>query len=125
MKFLSCVQLFVTPWTVAYQALLSMGFPRPRDFPVQGYWNELPFPSPGGLPNPGSNPGLPHCKQMLCHLRHRYSKENLKRDEQARINIKHSNCAKHYIAINSNVTITPFRNSGIYKIKVKVLVALL
>ena len=96
-----------------------MGFTR------QEYWSGVPLPSPGDAPDPGSNPGLPHCKQMLCHLRHRYSKENLKRDEQARINIKHSNCAKHYIAINSNVTITPFRNSGIYKIKVKVLVALL
>ena len=39
---------FVTPWTRACQALLSMGLPR------QEYWNELPFPSPGNLPNPGS-----------------------------------------------------------------------
>ena len=36
-----------TPWTVACQAPLSMGFPR------QEYWSELPFPSPGGLLNPG------------------------------------------------------------------------
>ena len=35
-----------TPWTVAYQAPLSMGFPR------QDYWSGLPFPSPGGLSNP-------------------------------------------------------------------------
>ena len=41
----SCVQLFVTPWTVAHQALLSMGFPR------QEYWSGLPFPPPGDLPN--------------------------------------------------------------------------
>ena len=41
---------FVTPWTVAYQALLSMGFPR------QEYWSGLPFPSPGDLPDPGSEP---------------------------------------------------------------------
>ena len=39
----------MTPWTVACQALLSMGFPR------QEYWRGLPFPSPGGLPDPGSN----------------------------------------------------------------------
>ena len=38
---------FVTPWTVAHQAPLSMGFPR------QKYWSELPFPSPGDLPDPG------------------------------------------------------------------------
>ena len=39
--------LFVTPWTVARQAPLSMGFPR------QEYWSGLPFPSPGDLPEPG------------------------------------------------------------------------
>ena len=43
---LSHVQLFATPWTVAFQAPLAMGFPR------QEYWNELPFPSAGDLPNP-------------------------------------------------------------------------
>ena len=41
---------FVTPWTVACQAPLSMRFPR------QEYWNGLPFPSPGDLPNPGIKP---------------------------------------------------------------------
>ena len=44
-KSLSRVQLFATPWTVAHQAPLSMGFSR------QEYWNGLPFPSPGDLPN--------------------------------------------------------------------------
>ena len=37
----------VTPWTVAYQAPLYMGFSR------QWYWSGLPFPSPGDLPDPG------------------------------------------------------------------------
>jgi len=46
-KSLSCVRLFVTPWTAAYQAPPSMGFSR------QEYWSGLPFPSPGDLPNPG------------------------------------------------------------------------
>ena len=46
-KLLSCVQLFATPWTVAHQAPLSMGFSR------QEYWSGLPFPSPGDLPDPG------------------------------------------------------------------------
>ena len=46
-KSLSRVQLFTTPWTVAYQAPLSMGFSR------QEYWSELPFPSPEDLPDPG------------------------------------------------------------------------
>ena len=52
-KLLSCVQLYVTPWTVAYQASQSMGFSR------QEYWSGLPFPSPGDLPNPGIEPGSP------------------------------------------------------------------
>ena len=52
-KSLSRVQLFVTPWTVAYQAPLSMEFSR------QEYWSGLPFPSPGDLPNPGIEPGSP------------------------------------------------------------------
>ena len=47
MKSLSRVQLFATPWTVAYQALPSMGFSR------QEYWSGVPVPSPGDLPNPG------------------------------------------------------------------------
>ena len=44
---LSSVWLSVTPWTVALQASLSMGFSR------QEYWSGLPFPSPGDLSNPG------------------------------------------------------------------------
>ena len=51
MKSLSRVQLFETPWIVAYQAP-SMGFSR------QEYWSGL-FPSPGDLPNPGIEPGFP------------------------------------------------------------------
>ena len=43
----SCVQLFVTLWTVACQAPLSMGFSR------QEYWSEFPCPPPGDLPDPG------------------------------------------------------------------------
>ena len=46
----SCVRLFVTPWTMAHQAPLSMGFSR------QEYWSGLPFPSPGNLPYPGIKP---------------------------------------------------------------------
>ena len=44
---LSRVRLFVTPWTVAHQAPLSMGFSR------QEYWGGLPLPPPGDLPDPG------------------------------------------------------------------------
>ena len=47
----SCARLFATPWTVAYQAPLSLGFSR------QEYWSGLPCPSPGDLPNPGIEAG--------------------------------------------------------------------
>ena len=50
---LSCVLLFVTPWTVACQAPLSMEFSR------QEYWSGLLFPSPGDLPHPGIKPSSP------------------------------------------------------------------
>ena len=50
-KSLSRVRLFATPWTVAYQAPLSMGFSK------QECWSGLPFPSPGDLPDPGIEPG--------------------------------------------------------------------
>ena len=44
----SVVSDFVTPWTVAWQAPRSMGFSS------QEYWSRLPFPTPGILPNPGT-----------------------------------------------------------------------
>ena len=50
---LSHVQLFVTLWTIACQAPLSMGFSR------QEYWSRLPFPSPGDLPNPETETASP------------------------------------------------------------------
>ena len=52
-KSLSPVQFFATPWTVAHQAPLSMGFSR------QEYWSGLPFPSPGDLSYPGIEPKSP------------------------------------------------------------------
>ena len=66
-KSLSCVRLFMTPWTVAYQAPPSMGFSR------QEYWSGLPFPSPRDLPNPWSNPDLLHCRQIFYQLSHKGS----------------------------------------------------
>ena len=49
----SVVQFFATPWTVACQVPLSLGFSR------QEYWGGLSFPSPGDLPDPGIEPGSP------------------------------------------------------------------
>ena len=49
-QLLSRVQLFVTPWTVASQAPLSIEFPR------QEYQSELPFSTPGYISDPGIEP---------------------------------------------------------------------
>ena len=49
----------VVPWIVAHQAPLSMEFPRQED------WNGFLFPSSGDLPNPGIDPRLLHCRQIL------------------------------------------------------------
>ena len=52
-QLLNCVQLLVTPWTIACQAPLPMGFPR------QGYWSRLPFSSPRDLSDQGIEPESP------------------------------------------------------------------
>ena len=54
----------MTLWTVAYQAPLSMGFPR------QEYWSGLPFSSPEVLPNPGIEPRSPALQVVSLHLSH-------------------------------------------------------
>ena len=58
-RMLSYVQFFVTPWTAACHAPLSMEISR------QAYWSGVPFPSPGDLPDPGIKPvslASPACK---------------------------------------------------------------
>ena len=59
----SCPSLEI-PWTVAHQAPLSMGFSR------REYWSDLPFPSPGDLPDPGIKPRSPalHADYLLIEL---------------------------------------------------------
>ena len=63
-KPLSCVRLFVTPWTLAHWAPRSMGFSR------QEYWSGVAVPPPGALPHPGIKPrSLVSClgRQVLYH----------------------------------------------------------
>ena len=59
------VRLFAMPWTVAYQAPVSMGFSR------QEYWSGLSFPFPGDLPNPGIKPASPTSEPPGKSLHHR------------------------------------------------------
>ena len=56
----SCPTL-ATPWTTAHQAPLCMGFSR------QEYWSGLPFPSPGGLPDPGMEPASPAFGRWILY----------------------------------------------------------
>ena len=69
MKLLSRVRLFATPWTVAHQAPLSMGFSR------QEYWSGLPFPSPGDLSNPGIEPRSPALQADALTSNFSYSQQ--------------------------------------------------
>ena len=59
---LSHVQLFVTQWIVVHQAPLSMAFSR------QEYWSGLPFPAPGGCPDPGIEPMSPASPTLAGQL---------------------------------------------------------
>ena len=62
-KSLSHIPLFTTPWAVARQAPLYMGFSR------QEYWSGLPIPSPGDFPDPGNESVTPawHADSLLLN----------------------------------------------------------
>ena len=60
----------MSPWTVAYQAPLSMGFPK------QEYWNGFPFPFPGDLPDPGIKPASPTWQADSLLLSHQGSPDS-------------------------------------------------
>ena len=57
---LSRVQFFETLWTVTLQAPLTM------EFSKQEYWSELPFLTPGDLPDPGIEPASPASLALAC-----------------------------------------------------------
>ena len=60
---------FVTPWTIACQAPLSMGFSR------QEYWSGLPFPSPGDLPDSGIKPA---CVSSVSHIGREFFRDQMR-----------------------------------------------
>ena len=60
----SCIWPFVTPWTIAHQAPLSLGFTR------QEYWSGLSCPPPGDLPDPGMEPTSPALQVDSLSLSH-------------------------------------------------------
>ena len=103
LQLLSHVWCFVTPWTVAYQAPLSMGFSR------QEYWCGLPFPSPGNIPDPGIEPWSPalQADALLseppgCPYKRLWPSEMGKMDEKTkarvtRLNLSKATRACHYL----------------------------
>ena len=121
MKSLSHIQLFATPWTVAYQAPPSMGFSR------QECWSGVPFPSPGDLPDPGIEPGSPALradalpfelpgKPSKIKFIENYLKITFKR--KSRVKILHNFSEKIAYGKNANYLITLNLNSqkaGSYK----------
>ena len=64
---LQCVRIFVTPWTVAHQAPLFIGFPR------QEYWSGLSFPFPGDIFDPAIKPVAPALQVGSLPLSHQQS----------------------------------------------------
>ena len=93
----SCHSLFSTPWTVTHEAPLSLEFSR------QEYWNRLPFPSPGDLPDsgmelespelkadslPSEPPGKPNSYLVLC-------KVSIENCGPRQVDLDNRSCQKH------------------------------
>ena len=87
-QLLSRVQLFLTLWTVAYQAPLSMGFSR------QECWSELLFPSPGHLPDSGIEPTSPVSPALQA--------DSLPAETLGKPHWKLNPCLKHIFAFFSS-----------------------
>ena len=86
------------PWTLAHQAPLSVGFSR------QEYWSGLPFPSPGIFLTQGSNPGLPHCRQMIYHLSHQGSPGKHTNEQNSKtLTEKYTKLHESYVQIKSDM----------------------
>ena len=64
----------VTPWTVARQVHLSMGFSR------EEYWSGLSFPPLGDCPDPGIEPGFPYWQVGSLLLSHQLSPSQMVQD---------------------------------------------
>ena len=91
-QLLSHVQLFVTPWTVAHHAPLSMGIPR------QESWSGLPVPSPGDLPGPRIEPRSPASPALQADsLSQRHWESPFLSVQFSTISVKYIN---YYCAVN-------------------------
>ena len=91
------VQLFAIPWTVACQASLSTGFSR------QKYWFGLPFPTPGDLPNQGSNSHLLHWKADSLLLHHLLILTKSNRKPSRELNIEDRRSLEAWVCLSTKV----------------------
>ena len=74
------VKVLVTQWNPTLWNPMNCSPPGSsvHGFSRQEYWSGLPFPSPGDIPHPGTEPGLLLCRQILYHLSHQGSKNGQK-----------------------------------------------
>ena len=98
-KLLSRVQLFPTPWTVAYQAF------NPWDFPGKSTRVGSHFLLQGIFPTKGLNPGLLHRRQTLYHLSHQGSLERgrLSNGEKTISLVRGTGKTEHVKELNLNI----------------------
>ena len=110
-KSLSRVRLFATPWTVAHQAPLSMGFTR------QEYGWGCHFLLQGIFSTQGSNPGLLHCRQILNQLSHKGSPrilESFPRQVEKKSRSPQGERALEFSRRKKGQTFSPLHSLGLY-----------
>ena len=87
----------MNPWTVAYQAPQSMGFPR------QGYWSGLPLPPPRDLPDPGIKQASPTLAGRFLTTEPRYMYPNVSWQNYLQLPRYGSNWSIHNIWVDKDV----------------------
>ena len=96
------------PWTVAHQAPLSMGFSR------QEYWSGLPHPLQAIFPTQGSNPGLPHFRQILYRSLAIFGLLSMESQSRTRLKrLSSSSSSSHYETLILSITIVFAISTGI------------
>ena len=103
---LSCVQLFLTPWTVAHKAPLPMKFPR------QEYWSRVPFPIPGNLPDPGIQPASPVSLALAGRFFTTSATWEALGCRRLRSNSGNISCSRHTVGSQTHSRFTATKQTG-------------
>ena len=96
---LSHVRLFATPWTIARQAPLSMGFSR------QEYWSGLPFPTPGDLPNSGIEAASLESSALVYLVSNRSNSHDIILTQTSNVSMVHINIGPIFITEEMTVSL--------------------